>query len=100
MNNILLAVAILMALITLYVAIRTIIDTRRRYYSNLDSSQRTVRDVARRVLYQRKDGTYFYRVKYIDSEGEEHSATVALSDDQVNRIFSLVQDEYNQAQRR
>ena len=31
MDNILLAGAILMALITLYVAIRTIIDTRRRY---------------------------------------------------------------------
>ena len=34
MDNILLAVTILMALITLYVAIRTIIDTRRRHYND------------------------------------------------------------------
>ena len=34
MNSILLAVTILLALITLYVAIRTIIETRRRYYND------------------------------------------------------------------
>ena len=96
MNDILLATAILLALFILYLAISTMIETRRRYYSNLDSGQR---DVARRVLYQRKDGTYFYRVKYIDSKGE-HSVTVDLSDDQVNKIFSSVQDEYNRAQKR
>ena len=34
MNAILLAVTIPVALITLYVAIRTIIETRRRYYND------------------------------------------------------------------
>ena len=34
MNSILLAGTILLALITLYVAIRTIIETRRRYYND------------------------------------------------------------------
>ena len=33
MNTILLAATILLALITLYVAIHTIIETRRRYYN-------------------------------------------------------------------
>ena len=33
MNGLLLAATILLALITLYVAIRTIIETRRRYYN-------------------------------------------------------------------
>ena len=34
MSDLLLATAILLALVTLYVAIRTIIGTRRRYYSD------------------------------------------------------------------
>ncbi len=34
MNDLLLATAILLALVTLYVAIRTIIGTRRRYYND------------------------------------------------------------------
>ena len=34
MNDLLLAIAILLALVTLYVAIRTIIETRRRYYND------------------------------------------------------------------
>lgn len=34
MNDLLLATAILLALVTLYVAIRTIIETRRRYYND------------------------------------------------------------------
>ena len=34
MNSILLAAIIPLALITLYVAIRTIIETRRRYYND------------------------------------------------------------------
>ena len=34
MNDLLLAIVILLALVTLYVAIRTIIGTRRRYYND------------------------------------------------------------------
>lgn len=60
------------------------------------------RDIARCVLSKRRNGTYFYRVKYIDSKGEVYEVTADLSDDQINRIFSWVKDEYNRvrAQRR
>lgn len=58
------------------------------------------RDVARCVLSKRRNGTYFCRVKYIDSQGREHKVTVDLPDDQVDRIFSLVKKEYERVRRR
>ena len=54
------------------------------------------RDVARCVLYLLY-GMYFYRVKYIDSQGEEYPITICVSGNQVDRIFSRVQEEYNWA---
>ena len=68
----------------------------------IEEAAKGQRDIARCVLSKRRNGTYFYRVKYIDSKGEVYEVTVDLSDDQINRIFAWVKHEYNRvrAQRR